>query len=88
MNNKDGVRGPLHGAITDINVWDTIIKESKDYPNDIDHEPGNILSWETADVDTSDVVFLDNPKFEVFREVCRSMLPFKIKQSYSALGKN
>ena len=94
MNNKDGVRGPLHGAITDFNVWDTIIEESKDFPNDIDHEPGNILSWETAEVDTnlltdtSDVVFLDNPKFEVFREVCRSMLPFKIKQSYSALGKN
>ena len=88
MNNKvenlwnPGIWGPVHGAITDFNVWDRIIEESKDFPNDIDHEPGNILSWETAEVDTnlltdtSDVVFLDNPKFEVFREECRSMAPF------------
>ena len=81
MNNEiqnfwnPGIWGPVHGAITDVNVWDRIIEESKDFPNDIDHEPGNILSWETAEVDTnllidtSDVVFLDNPKFEVFREV-------------------
>ena len=88
MNNKvenlwnPGIWGPVHGAITDVNVWDRIIEESKDFPNNIDHKPGNILSWETAEVDTnlltdtSDVTFLNNPKFEVFREVIKVNMAF------------
>ena len=68
--------GPMYGAVTDFHVWDRLIDEVNDYPLlSTNHTPGNIISWETAVVETdllvehSEVLFSGNPQFEMFREV-------------------
>ena len=67
---------PMHGAITDLQVWDKIVKESEYFPfSTLNHPSGNIISWDTANITTklsivnTEVLFADNPKVEAFREV-------------------
>ena len=67
---------PMYGAVTDVHVWDRLIDEVKEYPlSNTNHAPGNIISWETAEVKTnllmqdSEILFLENPQFELFRKV-------------------
>ena len=67
---------PMYGAVTDVHVWDRLIDEVEEYPlSNTNHTPGNIISWQTAEVKTnlliedSEILFLENPQFEVFRKV-------------------
>ena len=69
---------PMYGAVTDFHVWDRLIDEVHEFPlSKTNHSPGNILSWTTAEIQTnllledSEVLFLKNPQFEVFRKVTR-----------------
>ena len=65
---------PMHGAITDLQVWDKLIDEELYFPmTNITHPPGNVVSWGTAEIATnfttkdSDIVFPDHPAFMAFR---------------------
>ena len=65
---------PMYGAIADLHIWDRIVTEKNEFPDfNTSHIPGNIVSWESAQLKTkfmatnSEISFPNNPVIEGFR---------------------